>query len=103
MEKVNNAYSPNAHLLDILMHYNSDIIKHNYFNHLSKLNYTNQSVGGEPFEQTNYMYPKIICVQYQRILLSIFKEEEFCIKFAMFKFSLAINPLTALLTKCDHK
>ena len=30
-----------------------------------------------PFEQTNYTCPKAICVQYLRILFSIFREEDF--------------------------
>ena len=47
-----------------------------------------------PFEQNfNYTYPRTICVQYQRILFSIFREEDFskvCIKFANLKLSLVI-------------
>ena len=44
----------------------------------------------------NYTYLRTICVQYLRILLSSFEEEDFskiCIKFAMFRLSLAIISL----------
>ena len=38
MAKVDKAYSPNANLLDIVMHYNGKyIILHYYYNHLNKL------------------------------------------------------------------
>ena len=52
------------------------------------------NVGGATIRTNfNYKYLRTICVQNLRILLSSFEKEDFskiCIKFAMFRLSLAI-------------